>query len=67
MHFGEISIAAGRVNKKTGSYLHDVYLAAAWMLQQGIRGNRATWGNFPNYVVNYNTQIQRNLKPATLL
>ena len=42
----EISIVAGRVNKKAGSYLHDVYLAAAWMLQQGIRGNRA------NYVVN---------------
>ena len=46
MHFGEISIVAGRVNKKAGSYIHDVYLAAAWMLQQGIRGNRA------NYVVN---------------
>ena len=41
----EISIVAGRVNKKAGSYIHDVYLAAAWMLQQGIRGNRTTWGN----------------------
>ena len=29
----EISIVAGRVNKKAGSYMHDVYLAAAWMLQ----------------------------------
>ena len=39
-----ISIVAGRVNKKAGSYVHDVYLAAAWMLQQGIRGNKTTWG-----------------------
>ena len=45
MHFGEISIVAGRVNKKAGSYINDVYLAAAWMLQEGIRGNRTTWGN----------------------
>ena len=45
MHFGEISIVAGRVNKKAGSYIHDVYIAAAWMLQQGIRGDRTTWGN----------------------
>ena len=45
MHFGEISIVAGRANKKAGSYMHDVYLAAAWMLQQGIRGNKTTWGN----------------------
>ena len=45
MHFGEISIVAGRVNKKAGNYIHDVYLAAAWMLQQGIKGNRTTWGN----------------------
>ena len=47
MHFGEISIVAGRVNKKAGSYIHDVYLTAVWMLQQGmtIRGNRTTWGN----------------------
>ena len=56
MHFDEISIVAGRVNKKAGSYMHDVYLAAAWMLQQGIRGNRTTWlgklnPHFPNYVV----------------
>lgn len=48
MHFGEISIVAGRVNKKAGSYIHDVYLAAAWMMlqqQEGIRGNRAISGN----------------------
>ena len=47
MHFGEISVVAGRVNKKAGSYIHDVYLTAVWMLQQGmtIRGNRTTWGN----------------------
>ena len=36
MHFGEISIVAARVNKKARSYMHDVYLAAAWMLQQGL-------------------------------
>ena len=45
MHFGEISTVAGRVNKKAGSYIHDVYIAAAWMLQQGIRGDRTTSGN----------------------
>ena len=45
IHFGEISIVAGRINKKAGNYIHDVYLAAAWMLQQGIRGNRTIWGN----------------------
>ena len=44
VHFGEISIVAGRVNKKAGNYIHDVYLAAAWMLQQGIR-SRTTWEN----------------------
>ena len=26
MHFGEISIVAGRVNKKAGDYIHDVYI-----------------------------------------
>ena len=41
----DISIVVGRVNIKGGSYIHDVYLAAVWMLQQGIRGNRTTWGN----------------------
>ena len=45
MHFGEISIVAGRVNKKAGNYIHDVYLAAAWMPQQGIRVNRTIWRN----------------------
>ena len=46
MHFGEISTVAGRVNKKAASYIHDVYLAAARMLQQDVRGNnRTTWGN----------------------
>ena len=43
MHFCKISIVAGRVNKKAGSFIYDVYLATAWMLQQGIRaGNRTT-------------------------
>ena len=28
MHFGKISAVAGRVNKKAGNYIHDVYLAA---------------------------------------
>ena len=41
----EISIVAGRLNKKGESYIHDVYLAAAWMLQQGVGGNRTTWEN----------------------
>ena len=41
----DISIVVGRVNIKGGSYIHDVYLAAVWMLQQGIRGNRTTWEN----------------------
>ena len=29
MHVDEISIVAGRVNKKVGSYINDAYLAAA--------------------------------------
>ena len=38
MHFSEIPILAGRVNKKAGSYIHDAHLAAACDVSAGYLG-----------------------------